>query len=207
MSFRVQYAPHPPQFSLELSLAQLARLDARFAGVRALRARGSLGLAVQDSADLQEAHLTVREGRLEWRGTPGGLDENGLFPGRSPLHGWSEVALTHGLGLDLARAEVREVSGRELGGELVSWRAGVVYAFARVGEEAHPTLVRRLNLGNFFDRLEAEVLASLAFAAVDVVRVHRLGEDGRHLVWRAEPGGPAAPRAEVRSRAARREGT
>lgn len=60
MSFHVLYAPHPPQFALELTVEGLARRDARLAHLQTLREHGLLDLAVQDSADLMGAHLTLR---------------------------------------------------------------------------------------------------------------------------------------------------
>ena len=186
MPLRVLYAPHPPQFSVELTLEQLAQLDGRFADVRQLRARGVLDLTVQDSADLQEAHLSVRGERCEWRGTPGQLDENGRCGCRRPFAGWSEAALAYGLGLDLARPVVQPLSRSELCARLDGWRVGILYAFRRGPDALPPTLARRLNLANFFDRLECEVLAQLGFADFAVVRVHRLGAGGSQQVWRAE---------------------
>ncbi len=185
MSFHVLYAPHPPQFTLELTVQQLACRDARFAHLRTLRERGLLDLAVQDSADLQNAHLTLRQGGAEWRGTPGALDEHHTFSSRPPFAGWSELALEYGLGLDLGPSRVREVNGAEIGAELNTWQEGVVSVFAHPAGTAHAALSRRLNLANFFDRLEVGFLAQTAWAGFVLVRAHRLGAHGAYEVLRA----------------------
>lgn len=194
MSFHVLYAPHPPQFTLELTPGQLAQRDCRFANLWALRGRGVLALAVQDSADLQQAHLTVREGRAEWRGTPGALDEGRPHPARLPFSGWSERALEDGLGLDPGHVRVREVGGAGLAAEFAAWPAGIVYLFAQEPGAPHPGVARRLNLTHFLDRLEAEFLGRAAFAGFPLVRAHRLGADGSMEVLRAglDPA-PAVP--------------
>lgn len=184
MSLRVLYAPHPPQFTLELTRGQFARCDARFADLRALRERGFLGLAVQDSADLLQAHLILREGDEEWRGTPGLLDEGGP---PLPFRGWSEAELERRLGLDLGQPRVREVNRALLGAELLSWPVGAVYVFVAGEGAPHPGLTRRLNLASFFDRLEVEFLARGGFGGVAAVRAHRLTRDGTHEVLRAQP--------------------
>ncbi|GBF06019.1 hypothetical protein DAERI_070017 [Deinococcus aerius] len=187
MSFRVLYAPHPPQFTLDLTAEQFARCDARFADLRALRARGALGLAVQDSADLLGAHLILREGEGEWRGTPGVLDEGGAGGPPLPFREWSEAELERRLGMDLGQPRVREVDSARLGAELLSWPVGTVYIFLSDEGAPHPGLARRLNLASFFDRLEVEFLARGGFEGVAAVRACRLTGDGTHEVLRAHP--------------------
>jgi len=150
----VLYAPHPPQVCLELTVEQLARLDARFADVPRLRARGVLALTVQDSADLQGAHLTLSEGGKEWRGTPGRLDEAPECPACLPLAGWSEQALAFGLALDLGGVQMGEVDAAELGRALDGSARGAVYLLPRRGAGLSPRVSRRLNLACFFDQME-----------------------------------------------------
>lgn len=198
MAYQVLYAAHPPQFSVTLSLEQLAARDARFADLRALRLRRALDLTVQDSADLQGAHLRLTHGSSVWQGTPGALDEDGSGL-RRPFHGWSEAALEYGLGLDLAPCHQRPLSPDQLAAELAASPVGVLYAFARPKSGDRPALVRRLNLAGDLDRLEHEYLAATGYAGLDLLRLHRLGAGGEHLVLRAEVGAAhRAPAVEAR---------
>lgn len=187
---RVLYAPHPPQCCIELTPGQLAHLDARFTDLPRLRARGVLALTVQDSADLQGAHLTLSEGSAEWRGLPGHLDEDPEGSGCLPLLGWSEAALISGLALDLGGVQTREVGAAHLARAVEGWTLGVVYLLSRRAGEP-PRVSRRLNLASFFDRLELEGLGS-GFGGCALVRAHRLCKDGTSRVWRARPGGPGS---------------
>ncbi|MFC4453908.1 hypothetical protein [Deinococcus sonorensis] len=186
MSFHILYAPHPPQFTLHLTLDQLARRDRRFAQIQVLHRRGTLGLALQDSADLQQAHYTLRTGQTEWHGTPGQFDEDSLAGRRHPAAGWSEAAVTAGLGLDLVATERHDLAACELGAMMSTWSCGVIYAFAHQGGIS-PTLTRRLNLANFYDQVELDGLALRQFEGYAVVCAHRLDEHGQLQVWRTEP--------------------
>ncbi|WP_084051051.1 hypothetical protein [Deinococcus hopiensis] len=172
--------------SQKLTLTDLARQDARFTQARHLRIRDVLADVVQDSADLQGAHLNLRCGRSEWRGTPGRLDGEGTSSGPSPFHGWSESTLIYGLGLDLGETDVRATTSARLLAEVSEWPAGLVYTFRRSAEGV-PHVSRRLNLSNFIDRLECDFLACLAAADLSVVRAHRLVAGGRMDVLRASP--------------------
>ncbi len=183
MSDHVTYASFPAQFSTTFTVAHLASLDHRFHHLRALRGRRALDLVVQDSADLQNAHLTLRSGQAEWLGAPGALDEDGA--GRRPFHGWSEAALAYALGVDLTPVELQRVPFTELNDRVAAWRTGVLYAFARVDAGPSPALARRLNLANDMDRLEFDFLAATDFAGLDLVRAHRLNASGAHEVLRA----------------------
>lgn len=59
-----------------------------------------------------------------------------------------------------------------------------MYVFTHPAGAVHAGVSRRLNLANFFDRLEVEFLGVTAFAGHALVRAHRLGEDGAHEVLR-----------------------
>ena len=191
---RVLYAPHPPQCCTELTPAQLARLDARFRDLPRLRARGTLGLTVQDSADLLGAHLTLSEGRVgegaeHWCGAPGRLDENPACPVFLPLRGRSERDLTEALALDLGDVDTYGVCARELACVVEGWAQGVVYLLPRLG--GVPAVSRRLNLASFFDRVELDALACRAFDGYAVVRAHALTPCGSSLVLRVGRGDAA----------------
>ncbi|GGR06446.1 hypothetical protein [Deinococcus ruber] len=186
MPFDAVYAAHPPQFTVSLSLDQLARRDMRFAQSGAFQLRGTLGLVLQDSADLQQAHIALRNGQTEWHGTPGQFDEDGRNDVRSPAAGWSEAALMAALGLDLPLTTVHDLSAEELAA-LAGWASGIVYVFGRRAGSGVLSMTRRLNLANFFDRLELELLASRHFEGCAAVCAYRLEQGGRVQVWRAEP--------------------
>ncbi|PNY79468.1 hypothetical protein [Deinococcus koreensis] len=199
----VQYAPHPPQYSLELTLEQLARRDSRFGHLSALWARGILGDVVQDSADLQGAHLSLRQGHGLWIGTPGRLDEHGgpdpgdpepAHPGRRPFEGWTELALDYALALDLAGGWTP--AEPDWAAQVAEWGQGVVYTFALSPGRTQPTLTRRLNLSNFFDRAEFDVLVASAFSGVAVVRCHQLSASGTPVVWRVSLASTLEPRSK-----------
>ncbi|MFC4456399.1 hypothetical protein [Deinococcus sonorensis] len=183
MFFQIESAPEPPEYSFTMTVDALAQRDARFARLSTLRARGILADVVQDSADLQNVHLRLGDGRAAWRGTPGQLNEDGSLRPR-PFHGWSEDALSYGLGLDLGRPRVRVMPATDLLAALRSWPAGLVYAFHRRPGPA-PALARRLNLSAFIDRLEVEFLASLPGRDLAAIRAHRLSADGQLDIWRS----------------------
>ncbi|GGM13282.1 hypothetical protein [Deinococcus aerophilus] len=184
MLVHVLYAAHPPQCSFELTLEQLTRRDTRFGALPALQRRGVLEQVVQDSADLQQAHLRLKMGPQVWHGTPGALDEDGS--GRvSAGHGWSEQELEFALGLNLVEAERHAVSVSELTGVLQAWPHGTVYVFGAGSGAGEDTLQRRFNLTSFTDRLELEFLAQSGFAELGVLRAHRIGGEGRPHILRA----------------------
>lgn len=183
MSVHVQYAPHPPQLSVELTAAPLAVLDARFGHLATLRRRRVLDQVVQDAADLLEAHIGLRAGRQSWQGTPGRLDEDGTTPSH-PFVGWTELRLRHGLALDLGRPDLRPVAAAELFSTLASWRRGLVYLLCPDRATFAPVVRRRLNLANGIDRLELDHL-SMEFLGDAVLRAHRLDGEGRLVMWRA----------------------
>lgn len=184
----VTYAPHPPQASLTWTLDQLARRDARFATLPQMRARGSLQDALQDSADLQQAHLTLRLGRAEYRASPGGWSDPW---GAVAFAGWSELALEHALALDAPGVTIprpaeptahwiAEVCGRRMGLAFVFWPAG----------PGRPAGLRaRLNLADFVDRMELEFLLGAGLPPGAVCRVHTLAPSGQVIVERATPKG------------------
>ncbi len=184
MNVQIVSAPHPPEFSVNLTLADLARRDARFSGIHVLRSRRLLDLVLQDSADLQHAHLNLRYGPEEWSGTPGKLDEDGTEGYRSMFSGWTEQALTAGLGLDLGQTDLRTVTGAQMRTEVTTWPAGLLYTFCR-GTGGHPSLSRRLNLTRFVDRLEAEFLWEFPGREPILLRAHRLCPGGRMEVLQA----------------------
>ncbi|SMB82752.1 hypothetical protein [Deinococcus hopiensis] len=176
MPFETVYAPHPPQFALTLTPEELIRRDARFAHIQRLQERGTLDLLLQDSADLQNAHLTLRWGEVRWQGTPGGNGGERLWRDRDGK------ALNCALGLDLTHTEVQAVEASRLAAEVISWDQGAVYILT--GKAGLPTVTRRLNLGDFCDRLEWDFLTDTGFAAIAEVQAHRLGKGGQPVVWR-----------------------
>ncbi|ULH17563.1 hypothetical protein MF271_21165 (plasmid) [Deinococcus sp. KNUC1210] len=188
MPFDAVYAPHPPQFTVSLTLDQLARRDMRFVRSEAVQLRGTLGLLLQDSADLQQAHIALRNGQTEWHGTPGQFDEDGRIDARSPATGWSESTLL--AALDLSATALLDLSVQELAAALAGWSVGIVYVFGRPTGSSVPGMTRRLNLANFFDRLEAELLASRHFEGCAAVWAYRLDQGGQVQGWRAEPQRP-----------------
>lgn len=221
----IQYAPHPPQYSLDLTPDQLARRDRRFSHLPVLWARGILGDVVQDSADLQGAHLVLRQGAGRWVGTPGRLDEHAgqAHTARRPFAGWTERALDYGLALDLAGgpgpAEADGAEGdwidadwanpdwanpdwanADWAGRVAGWGRGVVYTFARAPRHPQPTVTRRLNLSNFFDRAEFGFLATTDFPGAALIRAHRLAPDGTAVVWRVSRATPGRPSARLPDR-------
>jgi hypothetical protein len=192
MLVHVLYAAHPPQCSFELTLEQLTRRDARFGALPALHRRGVLAQVVQDSADLQHAHLRLKIATEVWYGTPGALDGNG--PGRTPAgHGCSEHALEHALGLDLVTTERPAVSVSEWPGIVQAWSHGTVYLFGARPGAGGEGLQRRYNLASFADRLELEFLMQAGAAGLGVLRAHQMGEEGRPRILRANSAAPGNP--------------
>lgn len=198
MSVQVQFAPEPPQLSVELTARQLAALDARLGHLVTLHRRRALAWVVQDAADLLDAHIDLRAGRWGWQGTPGRLDEDGRAPSPS-LVGWTEAGLTYGLALDLGRPQLRLVDTAGFLSVLTGWRRGLVYLLRPGRRGAVPVVRRRLNLSNFFDRIELNHLG-VGTPGDGVVRAHQLGNDGQLSMLRATLSGggatrPAAPLA------------
>lgn len=181
---QVLYAAHPPQFTVTLTLDQLAQRDARFGMLHLLRQRPSLPLIVQDSADLQQAHLRLCLGCQTVHGTPGALDEDGTGQ-RQPFHGWSELALEHALGLEVGASRTCLTSTADWYGEVQRWPQGVVYLFGPGADGPGPVFTRRLNLASFTDRLELEFLAQATFASWPVLRAHQLKGSGQPHILRA----------------------
>ncbi len=184
MPFRVQFVPHPPEIHLECTIEQLARRDARFAHPRRLRARGVMGLVVQDSADQLSTHLVVSDGHSSWSGSPGQLDEDGR-PGQRPYRGWSRCALDYGLALDLEPTIQKSLTVTELCGCVGGLQRGVVYLLRRESADAEPLVTRRFNLSNFFDRSEWDSLVDAAFPGFDLLRVQLLAPDGQQVLLEA----------------------
>ncbi len=176
MSTYAVFTACPPEFSTRLTLGALARLDARFADLDRLRRTADLALVVQDSADLQGAHLTLHVDGEEWTGAPGRLDEDGSDH-HPPCYRWTEGWLAARLGVE--RAAPTELRLPEFARAVQAWSRGAVYVF---GPPAG-VLLRRLNLSAFTDRLELEFLLGERPGGV-VLRAHRL-EGGASRVLRA----------------------
>ncbi len=186
MPFRVTYTVQPAPPGHALTQEQLAERDARFARTAELQRRGVLQDVVQDSADLQDTHLTLRTGAGEWCGTPDARGEPERLEGRPLGFGWSEAALCRHLGLDVCGAELRAVGLTEVRAALTHARRGLLFAFAASGGVGAVTLRTRLNLTGFFDRLEVEALCARRFAGFDLLRLHRLTPTGQVRVLRAD---------------------
>lgn len=206
MNARVTFTPCPPEYHLSLSLEQFAAQDGRFRALARLRERGGLGLAVQDSADLQDAHVRLRVGSADWTGTPGALDEEEA-PGlrARPFAGWSEAALEYALALDAAPVARRDLPLTAFADLAAERGTGLVYILAPRASDGTPVVTRRLNLARFVDRLELEFLL-LAPPEGLALRLHALGADGTHEVWRAadlSDGMPVPVAVETASAAAR----
>ena len=151
----IRFAPVPPQFTLDLPFDALVRKDARFGHLARLRARGVLDHVVQDSADLQQAHLVVGS----HVGTP---DRTSAF--HAMFEGWSLGALEYALGFDSTN-----VVGASCG-EPSAWSSGVAFLM-REGR-----VWRRLDLSDAADRFEFD----WARGARGVnVHLHRLDAHGR----------------------------
>lgn len=151
----IRFAPVPPEFTLDLTFDALVRKDARFGHLACLRARGVLDHVVQDSADLQQAHLALGG----HAGTPGRT---------AALHttfaGWTPRALEYALGFDVAPVVPASCA------EPSAWASGV--AFLMRGGRVE----RRLDLSDDADRFEFDW--SRGARGVEA-HLHRLDREGR----------------------------
>ncbi|PYE55448.1 hypothetical protein [Deinococcus yavapaiensis] len=151
----IRFAPVPPEFTLDLPFDTLVRKDARFTHLARLRARGVLDHVVQDSADLQQAHLVVGS----HVGTPGRTAAR-----HAMFEGWSLGALEYALGFDstcVTRSSCDEPS---------TWSRGIAFL-------VHEGRVsRRLDLSDDADRFELDWSRGARGVSA---HLHRLDPQGR----------------------------
>lgn len=181
--YRVSYAPDPPQHSVDYTSEQFACHDRRLARLDEIRRRECTDLVIQDAADLLCAHLVVRGGNDEWRGSPGLIDES-TTDGPMALAHLTEHALCFHLALDLTPVHERSVSPVEFEARITSWTTGILYGLRQRDGTTTPVVSRRLNLCCFFGQAELEFLRASGYPGLHVLRAHRLTSDGGHEVLR-----------------------
>jgi len=176
----VTYSAAPDARFLTTPALLFATLDERFARIDDAVRAGAARSIVQDAADHLRMHLILTHGtHLRFTGVPGAFDDANRM-GRRALHaGLTERQLERALDLNTGSHVHLRLEPHAVMSELQHWPDGLVFVF---GESAHapaPVVRRRLNLSNFFDRVELEFLQADGFHPYRCLRAHRLDEEGR----------------------------